>query len=149
MMWEAPRPISGSHPAANSLKRACAGTGSACSRSHAKTLEVSHKDYIKLLRKLRDIPGVKKVFIRSGIRFDYVMADRDDTFLKELCQYHVSGQLKVAPEHICDAVLTRMGKAPEPRLPGLCRQVCGGQPPDRQKAVSRPLSDVLPIRVPP
>ena len=109
-MWEAPRPISGSHPAANSLKRACAGTGSACSRSHAKTLEVSHKDYIKLLRKLRDIPGVKKVFIRSGIRFDYVMADRDDTFLKELCQYHVSGQLKVAPEHICDAVLTRMGK---------------------------------------
>ena len=75
-----------------------------------KNLEVSHKDYIKLLRKLRDIPGVKKVFIRSGIRFDYVMADRDDTFLKELCQYHVSGQLKVAPEHICDAVLTRMGK---------------------------------------
>ena len=53
---------------------------------------------------------MKKVFIRSGIRFDYVMADRDDTFLKELCQYHVSGQLKVAPEHICDAVLTRMGK---------------------------------------
>ncbi len=75
-----------------------------------KNLEVSHKDYIKLLRKLRDIPGVKKVFIRSGIRFDYVMSDRDDTFLKELCQYHVSGQLKVAPEHICDAVLTRMGK---------------------------------------
>ena len=75
-----------------------------------KNLEVSHKDYVKLLRKLREVPGVKKVFIRSGIRFDYVMADRDDTFLRELCQYHVSGQLKVAPEHIADPVLERMGK---------------------------------------
>ena len=54
----------------------------------------SHKDYLSLLRKLRDIPGVKKVFIRSGIRFDYVNADPDPTFLKELCEYHVSGQLK-------------------------------------------------------
>ena len=63
-----------------------------------------------LLRKLRKIPGVKKVFIRSGIRFDYVMADKDDTFLKELCQYHISGQLKVAPEHVSDAVLEKMGK---------------------------------------
>ena len=75
-----------------------------------KNLEVSHKDYVRLLRKLREVPGVKKVFIRSGIRFDYVMADRDDTFLRELCQYHVSGQLKVAPEHIADPVLRRMGK---------------------------------------
>lgn len=73
-------------------------------------MKVSHKDYIELLRKLRAIPKVKKVFIRSGIRFDYVMADKDDTFIKELCQYHVSGQLKVAPEHVSDKVLALMGK---------------------------------------
>lgn len=73
-------------------------------------LNVDHKDYTVLLRKLRELPGVKKVFIRSGIRFDYVMADRDDTFFRELCRHHVSGQLKVAPEHVADAVLTRMGK---------------------------------------
>jgi radical SAM superfamily enzyme YgiQ (UPF0313 family) len=59
---------------------------------------------------MREIPGVKKVFIRSGIRFDYVMADKDDTFVKELCKYHVSGQLKVAPEHVSDKVLALMGK---------------------------------------
>ncbi|MBR0381020.1 MAG: YgiQ family radical SAM protein [Eubacterium sp.] len=73
-------------------------------------LIADHSDYIKLLRELRDLPGVKKVFIRSGIRFDYVMADRNRDFLEELCRYHVSGQLKVAPEHICDAVLSLMGK---------------------------------------
>lgn len=76
----------------------------------SKNLHVDHKDYLSLLRKLRDIPGVKKVFIRSGIRFDYVNADPDPTFLKELCEYHVSGQLKVAPEHVADPVLKRMGK---------------------------------------
>ena len=59
---------------------------------------------------IRDSPKVKKVFIRSGIRFDYVMADKDDTFLREVCKYHVSGQLKVAPEHVSDAVLKKMGK---------------------------------------
>ncbi|MDD4371566.1 MAG: YgiQ family radical SAM protein [Anaerostipes sp.] len=75
-----------------------------------KNLTVDHKDYIKLLRKLRNLPKVKKVFIRSGIRFDYVMADSSDDFIKELCQYHVSGQLKVAPEHITDHVLDKMGK---------------------------------------
>ena len=73
-------------------------------------LKVSHKDYLTLLRKMREITGVKKVFIRSGIRFDYVMADKDDTFVKELCKYHVSGQLKVAPEHVSDKVLSLMGK---------------------------------------
>lgn len=73
-------------------------------------LKVSHQDYVDLLRKLRDLPGVKKVFIRSGIRFDYVMADQDDTFLRELCRHHVSGQLKVAPEHVSDRVLSKMGK---------------------------------------
>lgn len=75
-----------------------------------RNLKADHKDYVSLLRKLREIPGIKKVFIRSGIRFDYVMADPDDTFFRELCAFHVSGQLKVAPEHVSDAVLARMGK---------------------------------------
>lgn len=75
-----------------------------------KNLKADHKDYVRLLRELRALPKVKKVFIRSGIRFDYVMADKDDTFLRELCKYHVSGQLKVAPEHVSDAVLKKMGK---------------------------------------
>lgn len=73
-------------------------------------LKVDHRDYIKLLKELRDIPKVKKVFIRSGIRFDYVVADKSDAFLEELCRYHVSGQLKVAPEHVSDDVLKLMGK---------------------------------------
>ncbi len=75
-----------------------------------KNLEAGHGDYVRLLRKLRALPGVKKVFIRSGIRFDYLLADSSREFLKELCQYHVSGQLKVAPEHISDPVLSLMGK---------------------------------------
>lgn len=75
-----------------------------------RNLKVDHQDYLKLLRKLRELPNVKKVFIRSGIRFDYLMADKDDTFFRELCEHHVSGQLKVAPEHISDAVLQKMGK---------------------------------------
>lgn len=75
-----------------------------------KNLKVDHTDYLQLLRKLRALPGIKKVFIRSGIRFDYVNADKEDTFLRELCEHHVSGQLKVAPEHVADAVLKRMGK---------------------------------------
>ncbi len=81
-----------------------------------KNLTVDHKDYLALLRKLRQIPKVKKVFVRSGIRFDYVMADKEDTFLKELCEYHVSGQLKVAPEHVADPVLKRMGKPENEQL---------------------------------
>lgn len=80
-----------------------------------RNLKVDHKDYLKLLRKLRELPNVKKVFIRSGIRFDYLMADKDDMFFRELCEHHVSGQLKVAPEHISDAVLQKMGK-PENRV---------------------------------
>ena len=75
-----------------------------------KNMIADHSDYISLLRKLRDLPGVKKVFIRSGIRFDYLMADSDDTFFRELVRYHISGQLKVAPEHVSDAVLQKMGK---------------------------------------
>ena len=75
-----------------------------------KNLKADHKDYVLLLRKLRDIPGVKKVFVRSGVRFDYVLADPDKTFLRELVKYHVSGQLRVAPEHVSDQVLHYMGK---------------------------------------
>ena len=73
-------------------------------------LNADHSDYIALLRKLRNLPKVKKVFVRSGIRFDYVLAEKNNQFLKELCQYHVSGQLKVAPEHVSDNVLALMGK---------------------------------------
>lgn len=75
-----------------------------------QNLKVDHTDYLKLLRKLRELPNVKKVFIRSGIRFDYLIYDKDQTFLQELCEHHVSGQLKVAPEHISNAVLEKMGK---------------------------------------
>ena len=75
-----------------------------------QNLKVDHSDYLKLLRKLRELPNVKKVFIRSGIRFDYLIYDNDRTFLRELCEHHVSGQLKVAPEHISNAVLEKMGK---------------------------------------
>lgn len=73
-------------------------------------LQVDHSDYLMLLRKLRALSGVKKVFVRSGIRFDYLLADKDETFFRELVEHHVSGQLKVAPEHISDAVLSEMGK---------------------------------------
>ena len=73
-------------------------------------LTVDHTDYIRLLRELRALPKVKKVFVRSGLRYDYIMADKSDAFLRELCQHHVSGQLKVAPEHVCPKVLAVMGK---------------------------------------
>ncbi|MGN0157604.1 MAG: YgiQ family radical SAM protein [Brotaphodocola sp.] len=75
-----------------------------------KNLKADHSDYIELLRKLRSLPKVKKVFVRSGIRFDYLLADKSRDFLRELCEYHVSGQLKVAPEHVADPVLKLMGK---------------------------------------
>ncbi|MCI1722467.1 MAG: YgiQ family radical SAM protein [Lachnospiraceae bacterium] len=75
-----------------------------------KNLIADHSDYVSLLRKLRGIPGVKKVFVRSGVRFDYALADKDDTFIRELCLYHISGQLRVAPEHVSDNVLRLMGK---------------------------------------
>ncbi len=73
-------------------------------------LDADHSDYIALLRKLRNLKKVKKVFVRSGVRFDYLLADKDDAFLKELVEHHVSGQLKVAPEHVSDNVLDKMGK---------------------------------------
>ena len=75
-----------------------------------KNMKADHSDYVALLRKLRKLDGVKKVFVRSGIRFDYLLADKKDTFFRELVQHHISGQLKVAPEHVADPVLARMGK---------------------------------------
>lgn len=85
-------------------------------------LTVDHTDYLELLRKLRALPKVKKVFIRSGIRFDYIMADKDDTFFKEMCQHHISGQLKVAPEHVADEVLSKMGKPENSVYRAFCKK---------------------------
>lgn len=76
-----------------------------------RNVEVDHTDYVELLRKLRALPKVKKVFIRSGIRFDYLMMDKDKTFFRELCEHHISGQLKVAPEHVSNSVLRLMRKS--------------------------------------
>ena len=73
-------------------------------------LDVDHSEFVSILRKLRALPKVKKVFVRSGLRYDYIMSDKDSTFLRELCLHHISGQLKVAPEHVCPYVLSRMGK---------------------------------------
>ena len=87
-----------------------------------KNLNASHEDYIALLRKLRKVEGVKKVFIRSGIRFDYMLADKNDDFLRELCKYHVSGQLRVAPEHVSDNVLQLMGKPANSVYREFCRR---------------------------
>lgn len=75
-----------------------------------KNLNTDHSEYLSLLRKLRKLDGVKKVFVRSGLRFDYILADKNDEFFEELCEHHISGQLKVAPEHISDQVLKYMGK---------------------------------------
>ena len=99
------------HPACDKqmTKGACGGR-QCLYPTPCKNMRADHSDYIALLRKLRKIPGVKKVFVRSGIRFDYLLADKKDTFFKELVQFHISGQLKVAPEHVSDAVLARMGK---------------------------------------
>ena len=99
------------HPACEKqmTKGACGGR-QCLYPTPCKNVNADHSDYVVLLRKLRKIPGVKKVFVRSGIRFDYLLADKKDTFIRELVQYHISGQLKVAPEHVSDAVLCRMGK---------------------------------------
>lgn len=94
----------------NQLKNGLCRGKSCLAPTVCKNLEADHSDYLKLLRKLRAIPGVKKVFIRSGIRFDYLMADKDGEFFAELVKNHISGQLKVAPEHCADAVLDFMGK---------------------------------------
>ena len=90
-------------------KGVCAGKQCLFPRP-CRNLRADHTDYVSLLHKLRALPGVKKVFIRSGIRFDYLLADKDDTFFRELVKHHVSGQLRVAPEHVSDHVLDLMGK---------------------------------------
>jgi uncharacterized radical SAM protein YgiQ len=107
-------------PTANFFQAACARQrqGSVCKNRQClfpepcPALEADHGAYLAILRRLRDLPGVKKVFIRSGIRFDYLLLDRQQDFLPELCRYHISGQLKVAPEHISRGVLQTMGKPP-------------------------------------
>ena len=105
-------------PTANFRELACdkQKTEGACKLKHClypkpcKNMKIDHTKYLGLLRKLRKLPKVKKVFIRSGIRFDYLLADKNDTFFRELLKYHVSGQLKVAPEHVSDNALKYMGK---------------------------------------
>ncbi len=105
-------------PTANFMAAACnkQKTKGSCSHKQClhptvcKQMDVSHNRYLNLLRKLRKLPKVKKVFVRSGIRFDYLMEDKDDSFFHELVQHHISGQLKVAPEHVSDTVLDYMGK---------------------------------------
>ena len=108
-------------PTADFRKPACpkqlekgACIGKRClSPKPCKSLQVDHRDYLELLRKLRALPGVKKVFVRSGIRFDYVLLDKHaDEFIRELAAHHVSGQLRLAPEHVSDEVLRVMGKPP-------------------------------------
>ncbi len=99
------------HPACEKqLSKGACGGRQCLYPTPCKNMKADHTDYVSLLRKLRKLPGVKKVFVRSGIRFDYLLADKKDTFFRELVQYHISGQLKVAPEHVSDAVLNRMGK---------------------------------------
>lgn len=87
-----------------------------------RNLEVDHQEFMSILRQLRELPKVKKVFVRSGLRYDYIMADRDTSFLREFCEHHVSGQLKVAPEHVCPYVLDRMGKPRRELYDAFCRR---------------------------
>ena len=99
------------HPACQKqLSKGACGGRQCLYPTPCKNMNADHADYVSLLRKLRKLPGVKKVFVRSGIRFDYLLADKKDTFFKELVQFHISGQLKVAPEHVSDVVLDKMGK---------------------------------------
>lgn len=105
-------------PSANFRKPSCAQqlkNGMCANRSclaptPCKNIDADHSDYLTLLRKLRNIPGVKKVFVRSGIRYDFMLCDKKGDFFAELVKYHISGQLKVAPEHCIDSVLDCMGK---------------------------------------
>ncbi|MDC7238768.1 MAG: YgiQ family radical SAM protein, partial [Spirochaetales bacterium] len=96
------------------LKRGACPNKQCLTPEPCKNLEVDHSDYLELLRKLRSLDRVKKVFIRSGIRFDYMLQEKNDEFLKELCQHHISGQLKVAPEHVSPRVLSMMNKQKHP-----------------------------------
>ncbi len=95
---------------AGQLKKGACADKKCLAPEMCPAVKVSHSDYLKLLRELRSLPKIKKVFIRSGIRFDYLIADKDEEFFKELVEHHISGQLKVAPEHCSDNVLKYMGK---------------------------------------
>lgn len=105
-------------PTANFRRQSCNGQekhgmckGKKClAPTPCKNLVVDHSEYLRILRRMREIPGIKKVFIRSGIRFDYLILDKNEEFFKDLVRYHVSGQLKVAPEHCSAGVLNSMGK---------------------------------------
>jgi len=97
-------------PSCEKQKTAGLCKGKKCLTANCKALQADHTEYVDILRDLRRIPGVKKVFIRSGIRYDYLQKDKDDTFLRELVEHHISGQLKVAPEHCSPNVLQKMGK---------------------------------------
>lgn len=93
------------------LKHGVCSNKQCLSPTPCKSLKIDHTDYLSLLRKLRKIPKIKKVFVRSGIRYDYLINDKNnESFFKELCEHHISGQLKVAPEHISPEVLEKMGK---------------------------------------
>ncbi len=92
------------------LKRGACADRQCLYPTPCKHLAPDHSEFLTILRRVRQLPGVKKVFVRSGLRFDYILADQNSPFLKELCQYHVSGRLKVAPEHVSGEVLSRMGK---------------------------------------
>lgn len=99
------------HPACSKqLKHGVCTTKECIGYNPCKNLEVDHSDYLDILREARKLPGIKKVFVRSGLRYDYIMYDKNREFFEELVKYHISGQLKVAPEHVDDRVLTRMGK---------------------------------------
>ena len=119
MLFEIVRPseVSDDVPTMKPTRAQASATGVCADRpcigyKKCPNLQVSHEEYVELLRELRQLEGVKKVFVRSGIRYDYVMYDKDDTFLKELVKHHISGQLKVAPEHVSDNVLEAMNKPP-------------------------------------
>ena len=109
-MWVVLRPTSVIRRAKNNWRQVCARRKTASIRKPCPQMNVDHSEYRRLLKELRSLPGVKKVFIRSGIRYDYVMADKDESFLWELCRHHISGTLKVAPEHISPQVLKYMRK---------------------------------------
>ena len=144
MMWEAQPPISDSLSCEKQLTQGVCKNRQCLFPKPCPNLKADHRDYLTLLRKLRALPKVKKVFIRSGIRFDYLLADPDDTFFKELVEYHVSGQLKVAPEHISDSVLKRMGKPENAVYERFVEKYYKLNDKLGKKTVSGSLSDVLP-----
>ena len=144
MMWAALRLISVTRPVRSRWNTGVCINRQCLFPAPCKNLNADHSDYVRLLRRLRAIPKVKKVFIRSGIRFDYLLTDKKKEFLKELCEYHVSGQLKVAPEHISDPVLKMMGKPEKAVYLKFVQEFKDMNRNLRQRSVSGSLSDVFP-----